>query len=208
MSAIGPVSLDEARDVVADRLLTLEVGSTRVNATVASSLADRSRRVVVAFRVVFVAGPGRTDVSAATARRPDAARRRRCASRSTRTLVVQTDRVRTERLLLRLAVGAATDRLWLSYPRLEIAESRPRVPSFYALDVMRAITGRIPRQEDAAGGGRRAGGAHLAWPAPAILRTRSTIWSTTCPCCSSSSRRSRARGPRPCALPAAAERVR
>ncbi len=83
------------------------------------------------------------------------------------TLPVQKDRVRTERLLLRLAVGAATDRLWLSYPRLEIAESRPRVPSFYALDVMRAITGRIPRQETLQESAAATGGSHLAWPAPA-----------------------------------------
>ena len=36
--------------------------------------------------------------------------------------------------------------LYLSYPRLgaEMGDMRPRVPSFYALDVMRAITGRVP----------------------------------------------------------------
>jgi CRISPR/Cas system-associated exonuclease Cas4 (RecB family) len=82
-------------------------------------------------------------------------------------LLDQNGRLRTERLLLRLAVGAPTERLWLSYPRLDTAESRPRVPSFYALDVMRAITGRIPPhdslQERAAAEGR----AMLAWPAPA-----------------------------------------
>jgi hypothetical protein len=81
-------------------------------------------------------------------------------------LVEQKARLRTERLLLRLAVGAPAERLWLSYPRLDTAEARPRVPSFYALDVMRAITGRIPPhgslQERAAAAGR----SLLAWPAP------------------------------------------
>src|SRR3712207_8985765 len=38
-------------------------------------------------------------------------------------LPLQEDRARTERLLLRLAVGAANERLWLSYPRLELARS-------------------------------------------------------------------------------------
>ncbi len=52
-----------------------------------------------------------------------------------------------ERLQLRLAVGAAAARVYLSYPRLELAESRPRVPSFYVLDVMRATTGVIPRYD-------------------------------------------------------------
>ena len=36
------------------------------------------------------------------------------------------------------AVGAATDRLSLSYPRVEPTEARPRVPSFYGLEVARA----------------------------------------------------------------------
>jgi CRISPR/Cas system-associated exonuclease Cas4 (RecB family) len=81
-------------------------------------------------------------------------------------LPVQEDRARNERLLLRLAVGAPSERLWLSYPRLEIAESRPRVPSFYALDVMRAITGRIPRPRDLQTSAAAEGGAGLAWPAP------------------------------------------
>ena len=75
-------------------------------------------------------------------------------------------RARAERLLLRLAVGAATERLWLSYPRIEIAESRPRVPSFYALDVMRAVTGRIPNHEDLQQAASTEGGAGLSWPAP------------------------------------------
>jgi ATP-dependent helicase/DNAse subunit B len=81
-------------------------------------------------------------------------------------LALQEDRARHERLLLRLAVGSATERLWLSYPRVEIAESRPRVPSFYALDVMRAITGRIPNHDDLQSAAAMEGGAGLAWPAP------------------------------------------
>jgi ATP-dependent helicase/nuclease subunit B len=81
-------------------------------------------------------------------------------------LAIQETRGRMERLLLRLAVGAPTERLWLSYPRIDIAESRPRVPSFYALDVMRAITGRIPHHEDLQERAVSEGGAMLAWPSP------------------------------------------
>ncbi len=81
-------------------------------------------------------------------------------------LVQQEGRARTERLLLRLAVGSATDRLWLSYPRIEIAESRPRVPSFYMLDVLRAVTGRIPGHEELQQAASLEGDAGLAWPAP------------------------------------------
>ena len=36
------------------------------------------------------------------------------------------------------------ERLYLSYPRIDIAQARPRVPSFYALDIIRALTGSRP----------------------------------------------------------------
>jgi hypothetical protein len=81
-------------------------------------------------------------------------------------LARQEERGRRERWLLRLAAGAATRRLSLSYSRLDVAIGRARVPSFYALEVQRALTGRIPAPralEEAAAG---AVGARLAWPAP------------------------------------------
>lgn len=165
MADIGPVSLDEARDVIADRLQMLEIDPPRSRygrVFVGGPQQARGRT----FRVVFVAGlaermfPQRPHEDPMLLDREmreplDAA------------LPMQEDRARGERLLLRLAVGAPTERLWLSYPRLEIAESRPRVPSFYALDIMRAITGRIPQPQALQDAAAAAGGAGLAWPAPA-----------------------------------------
>ena len=46
------------------------------------------------------------------------------------------------------------------------AETRARVPSFYALDVMRAITGRVPDHRVLAAEAAEEAGASLAWPAP------------------------------------------
>ena len=91
-----------------------------------------------------------------------------CAARRAPTLVTRADRTTAERLLLRLAIGAATERLYLSYPRLgsEMGDIRPRVPSFYALDVVRAITGRIRDYRALAADAAAEGGASLAWPAP------------------------------------------
>ncbi len=63
-------------------------------------------------------------------------------------LPTQQQRLAAERLLLQLAAGAASERLYVSYPRIELSESRARVPSFYALDVMRAATGRVPDHEE------------------------------------------------------------
>jgi ATP-dependent helicase/nuclease subunit B len=165
MSGIGPVTLDEARDVMADRLLTLETESP----------AGRHGRVFVGspqqargrtFRVVFVAGLAERMFPQKPREDPmlldDEMRVPLGAG-----LAVQEDRARTERLLLRLAVGAPTERLWLSYPRIDVGESRPRVPSFYALDIMRAITGRVPNHEDLQDRAAAEGAAGLGWPAPA-----------------------------------------
>jgi ATP-dependent helicase/nuclease subunit B len=164
MGEIGPVALDEARDVLADRLLTIEDTPSRQRygrVFVGSPHQARGRT----FRVVFVPGLAERMFPQKLHEDPmlldDELRVPLAAG-----LVVQEDRARIERLLLRLAVGAATDRLWLSYPRIEIAESRPRVPSFYALDVMRAITGRIPNHDDLQEHAATEGGAGLAWPAP------------------------------------------
>jgi len=49
---------------------------------------------------------------------------------------------------------------------MELADARPRVPSFYALDLKRAITGRIPSHVDFEREAFERGDATLAWPAP------------------------------------------
>jgi ATP-dependent helicase/DNAse subunit B len=165
MSGIGPVSLEEARNVVADRLLLLEMDPPRHRhgrVFVGSPQQARGRT----FRVVFVAGLAERMFPQKPHEDPMLLDREMRVALGAG-LPVQEDRGRMERLLLRLAVGAPTERLWLSYPRIEIAESRPRVPSFYALDIMRAITGRIPRHEELQEHAVAEGGAMLAWPAPA-----------------------------------------
>jgi ATP-dependent helicase/nuclease subunit B len=165
MADIGPVSLDEARAVVADRLQMLDIDPPRSRygrVFVGSPHQARGRT----FRVVFVAGLAERMFPQRPHEDPmllDKEMREPLGAG----LAMQEDRARNERLLLRLAIGAATERLWLSYPRLEIAESRPRVPSFYALDVMRAITGRIPQPDRLQDSAAAEGGAGLAWPAPA-----------------------------------------
>jgi RecB family exonuclease len=81
-------------------------------------------------------------------------------------LATQDERAHHERLLLRLAVGAARRRLHVSYSRLEQTEARPRVPSFYALEVVRALTGSVPDPQRMEREAAAAAGARLAWPAP------------------------------------------
>ena len=200
MAEVGPVSLTEVRDVLAERLTELQ----------AEQPARRYGRVFVGgpehmrgrvFDVVFVPGlaermfpqkprqdpilldhlrerlnapdpepaePGTGGPDAPLSvppARPESAPRLRADPDPLR-LPVLDDRAAQERLLLRLAVGAAARRLHLSYSRLELGESRPRVPSFYALDLERARTGRVP---DFKSTEREAYGrveSRLAWPAP------------------------------------------
>jgi len=82
-------------------------------------------------------------------------------------LPAQSERAELEKLQLRLAVGAAALRLYVSFPTVEIGEGRPRVPSLYALEVWRAMTGRVPSADELQHAAARASQATLAWPAPA-----------------------------------------
>ena len=169
MSDIGPVALDEVRDVLAERLLTLqrEPRRSRFGAVFVGSPHQARGR---SFKVVFVPGLAERMFPQKPREDPmllDREMRGPLNDEAAAGLATQEERSRTERLLLRLAIGAPTERLWLSYPRMEMAESRPRVLSFYALDVLRAITGRIPDHEEVDAAAAREGGASLAWPAPA-----------------------------------------
>lgn len=163
MGVVGPVDLDEVRRVLSDRLLTLD----------SDPPARRFGRVFVgtpqqargrAFRVVFVPGLAERLFPLRPREDPlllDGMRRALGGQLST-----QDDRLGDERRLLQLAAGAASERLYVSYPRIELSESRARVPSFYALDIMRAATGRVPDHEQLETLARDAGQATLAWPAP------------------------------------------
>jgi ATP-dependent helicase/DNAse subunit B len=51
-------------------------------------------------------------------------------------------RLREERLLFRLAVGSARDKLILSYPRIETGTGKERLPSSFLLSLIKALTGK------------------------------------------------------------------
>ncbi|MEZ5291580.1 MAG: PD-(D/E)XK nuclease family protein [Vicinamibacterales bacterium] len=163
LGAVGPVPLREVRDVLTPRLLTLTNEPPRRRhgrVFVGTPQAARART----FAVVFV--PGLAERVFPQRLREDALLLDARRAALDPALPVADTRADDERLYLRLAVGAATDRVHLSYPRLELAESRPRVPSFYVLDVMRATTGTIPRYSTLADHAFEQGRASLAWPAP------------------------------------------
>ena len=174
MAGVGPVPLAEVQDVLAERLTQLqEEPPPRRYGRVFVGGPEQVRGRV--FDVVFL--PGLAERIFPQKRRQDPLLLddyRRRLNRSGMSsgvpaslgLPVLDDRAAEERLLLRLAVGAATQRLYLSYPRLQPGESRPRVPSFYALDLERARTGKVPDFAVTERDAFRRVDARLAWPAP------------------------------------------
>jgi RecB family exonuclease len=163
MAAVGPVSIDEVRTVLSERLRLVDADPParrygRVLVTSPSQVRGR------AFRVVFL--PGLAERLFPQKLRQDPLLPDEARARLTPDLPTQTARGEHERLLLHLAVGAATERLYVSYPRLEVSEGRARVPSFYGLDLLRGATGRIPDHEALARAAAEAGDPSLAWPAP------------------------------------------
>lgn len=171
MAQVGPAPLDDVRDVLHERLTELRADPPphrfgRV--FVGGPEQVRGRR----FAVVFV--PGLAERVFPRKQHPDplllddlrAVLNTSAASGPRLGLLERHDLNAQEKLLLRLAVGAATERVRFSYPRLEVGKARPRVPSFYALDVERARTGRVPDFRELEWRASRQVEARLAWPAP------------------------------------------
>jgi ATP-dependent helicase/nuclease subunit B len=170
LDVIGPVGLDEVRNVLAGELTTVadRPPPDRYGRVFVGTIEQARGR---SFEVVFLPGLAERVFPQKPREDPillDALRRALATAhgRELAPLATQDDRARRERLLLRLAVGAAHRRLHLSYSRIEQTEARPRVPSFYALEVARALTGRVPEPQRMEREAAAAAGARLAWPAP------------------------------------------
>jgi ATP-dependent helicase/nuclease subunit B len=82
-------------------------------------------------------------------------------------LATNQNRIEDERLALALAAGAAGQRICFSYSRLDLDQARPRVPSFYGLEALRAAEGVLPDFAELARRAETATNARLGWPAPA-----------------------------------------
>ncbi len=87
-------------------------------------------------------------------------------SRLSKDLPTRVHQGQQERLHLRLALGAARRRLHISYPRVESSQGKQRVPSFYALEILRVSQGRFPELSQLEQDAIRASRTRLDWPAP------------------------------------------
>jgi len=163
MAAVGPVALDEVCDVLAERLTTLtaEPPHDRYGRVLVTTVDDARGRSAA---VVFV--PGLAERLFPQRPREDPLLLDTVRGALSSDLATQRERGQRERRRLRLAVGAAERRLHLSYPRADVLQGRPRVTSFYGLDVARAALGGIPDVEVFEREATARGSARLAWPAP------------------------------------------
>lgn len=163
LGPVGPVSLADVRRLLAPRLRNVIVPSSGTGAgqVFVGSINELRGR---AFTHVFVVGLAEKVFPARIGEDPLLPDRIRRALAPAPVLTA--DRIARERLALRLAVGAASERVVLSYPRFDLEHGRPRVPSFYGLEALQAICGELPAFDEL---GRRAdpGAApRLGWPAP------------------------------------------
>jgi RecB family exonuclease len=163
MGPVGPVSLNEVL-LVLDRML-LEVASPPAS--------QRYGKVFVgpieagrglSFDAVFVPGLAEKMFPRKIVEEPillDTAREKIGDG-----LATNQTRLEGERLAMALAAGAAERRICFSYPRIDLDQARPRVPSFYALETVRAAEGLLPDFAELARRSEAATTARLGWPAP------------------------------------------
>lgn len=163
MSEVGPVRLEEVQAVLTDRLSLLRqapVGA-RFSKVFVGGLEEAAGR---SFEVVFVPGLAEGVLPARLSEDPLLLDETRAALSPE--LPTRLDGLAQQRLRLHHALGAARSKLLLSYPRVNVAHGRPRVPSFYALDVLRAAGGAVPDLDALRRQAAQAGQAPLAWPSP------------------------------------------
>ncbi len=163
MGEVGPATLEEVAEVLSERLrfLRSDPPHRRYGRVFVGSIEESRGRE---FDVVFLPGLAEGLFPQRALEDPlllDDFRREIAKS-----LPLRDDRAAQERLRLRLAIAAARKHLVASYPRMDVAEARPRVPSFYALELPRAIEGRLPELKEFERRAREAAPARLNWPAP------------------------------------------
>jgi hypothetical protein len=164
LSPIGPVRLTDV-----ERLLSRRLGSVLVRST-----GSAAGKVFVgaiddvlgrAFDVVYVLGLAEKVFPPRVLEDPllaDAQRRLLGPN-----LMLTEERVARERLLLRLSVGAARRAVVLSFPRFDSEHGRPRVPSFYGLEVLHAVEGELPAFDELTRRAEPGAAARMGFPAPA-----------------------------------------
>ena len=162
MGEIEPVGLDEVRRVLGERLTLLreDPPPNRYGQVTVASIAELWGR---SFDLVFLPALAEGIFPRKALEDPLLLDRHR---ETLGISPVLTRRRAEERLLLRVGVAAAGRRLVVSYPRIDVAQGRSRVPSFYALDILRAVDGLLPDLRGLEKLAAATSSSRLGWPAP------------------------------------------
>ena len=159
MGEIGPVALSEVRLVLSGRLTEMTRPGKRERDKGYVFVGSIEDARGMDLDVVFVPGMAERIFPMRLTEDPillDAAR-----AEISPELETSRERAAAERLQLRLASGAARQRIRFSYPRVDAEQARPRVPSFYGLEVLPRVRGRPPRlHRPGAQGGAGVPGPH------------------------------------------------
>lgn len=163
MEKVGPVDLSEVREVLADRLTSLRVEppAQRYGRVFVGTLEEAAGRC---FQIVFLPGLAEGIMPKKVLEDPlmlDEAR-----IKVGEGLLTRQDKAERERLLLRLGAGAASHHLIASYPRMDVTQGRARVPSLYALELLKAAEGSLPDLGTLERWAAEDTNARLGWPAP------------------------------------------
>ena len=163
MGTVGPVGLDEVREALSERLtfLRVEPAERRYGKVFVATITEAAG---LSFDTVFLPGLGEDIFPRKIFEDPLLLDAQRVAIGPE--LPTQDVRFRRERMLLHNAAAAAHFRLWLSYPRMDLGQGRARSPSFYALDVLRAIHGKIPDLRTVQQRATETSQSQIGWPAP------------------------------------------
>ena len=163
MTDISGITLDVVREVLSHRLTFLRTDPVerRYGKVFVSTIAEAAG---MSFTKVFLPGLGEDIFPRRAFEDPlllDEFRKQISSD-----LAVQDTRFSQERLLLHIAAGVAEDALMISYPRMNLAQARSRGPSFYALELVRAVTGRIPDVQELQQRAAEASMSQAGWPSP------------------------------------------
>ena len=143
MSDVGPVGLQEVCQVLSDKLrfLRREPPIRRHGRVFVGTIEESRGRV---FDVVFVPGMAEGLFPRKVVEDPLLLDVHRREGKLHGRLIRNAQRREHERLLLSIALACATKRFTFSFPRIDVAQSRARVPSLYALEIIRAAHGHLP----------------------------------------------------------------
>jgi len=169
MSEVGPAALEEVYDVLSEKMGSLRTDPPRrrYGHVFIGSIDEARGR---AFDTVFLPGLAEGLFPRRALEDPlllDEHRTKLCGKSPTCLLETQQHRIARERMLLHSAAAAATHHFVVSYPRMDVTEARPRVPSFYALEILRAAEGRLPSLREFKERAAASAQTRLDWPAPA-----------------------------------------